>query len=355
MAQALGKGIEMIAADDAAPTWFRLRVRAWPPRHGVVALLGLLVVAAAGQSAAAEPHATWTTLGTMAGQLPNAKRSQPANLIRYGDEMILVDAGDGVAEQLAKADVSLLAVRTIFISHLHYDHTGGLYGFLGLGRVTPMSPVTVYGPPGTKRVIDGLVAAMGPSTEMSIAGRAAQGGGPPPGAGRAMSASAAIKVVELTEGSKVTVGSATVTATINTHYSFAPGSPQATEFQSLAYRFDFPGRSITYTGDTGPSPNVERLAQNTDLLVSEVSDPEGLLAAMKKLGGAPPDLKGFYHHMGEEHLTPDAVGLLAERAHAKKLVLTHIGIGNMAPKDEIPAIAAHFKGPITFAIDLDTF
>ena len=49
---------------------------------------------------------------------------------------------------------------------------------------------------------------------------------------------------------------------------FAPGSAEDRNYKSLSFRFDLPGRSIVYTGDTGPSAAVETLAKGADLLVS---------------------------------------------------------------------------------------
>ena len=56
-----------------------------------------------------------------------------------------------------------------------------------------------------------------------------------------------------------------MTAASNSHYTFSPGSAEVAKFVSLSFRFDAPDRSIVYTGDTGPSENVERLARNADL------------------------------------------------------------------------------------------
>jgi len=207
--------------------------------------------------------------------------------------------------------------------------------------------VTIYGPPGTKRTVDALNAAMAPFVDAR------------PTMARFLQKSPAesVQVIELTDGSKVTIGKVSVTAAVNSRYSFTPGSADAERFQSLSYRFDTPDRSIVYTGDTGPSPNVERLAQNADLLVSEIMDPDAALAELKE---ARPDLPFFVvwiveRHFRKEHLSPDEVGLLAERSGAKALVLTHDAADQNGLTLPQAAIATHFKGSIIFANDLDTF
>ena len=62
-----------------------------------------------------------------------------------------------------------------------------------------------------------------------------------------------------------------VTAVENTHFHFQPGSPGYGKYKSYAYRFDTPDRSVVFTGDTGPSDAVARLAKGADLLVSEMT------------------------------------------------------------------------------------
>jgi ribonuclease BN (tRNA processing enzyme) len=94
----------------------------------------------------------WTTLGTQGGPILDAKRSQPANLLVVNGKPWLVDCGDGALERLAAAGYRPLQVKTVFISHLHMDHIGGLQGLIGLrwfgtGKHTLF---TIYGPPGNR-------------------------------------------------------------------------------------------------------------------------------------------------------------------------------------------------------------
>ena len=290
-------------------------------------------------------HSIWTTLGTNAGPIPNPTRSQPANLLRSGDETILVDVGDGAAGQLAKAGVPIDAVQTLFISHHHFDHTGGLFALLGMRyQILTRGVLTIYGPPGTKEVVDGLIAAMKPMAR-NVSVRARQ------------SPEEAVKVVEIGDGSKVMIGAVAVTAASNSHYTFSPGSAEAAKFVSLSFRFDAPDRSIVYTGDTGPSENVERLARNADLLVSEIIDPGAALASIK---AARPDLPPtaltlIEQHFRAEHLVQDEVAKLAQRAGVKALVLTHNPIDSPGIARASKAIMMHYNGTITFAADLDKF
>jgi ribonuclease BN (tRNA processing enzyme) len=315
----------------------------------VLGPLLLTAAFAASPSAAAAPiKSEFITLGTKGGPIPDARRSQPANLLRYDGENILIDAGDGVSEQLAKIGVPLGQVRTIFLSHLHFDHTGGLFALLGLRyQVRSRALVTIYGPVGTKRMVEGLLAAMEPESEI--------GGGYPGTVKRAPAN--LVRVIEIGDGSQVKLGRLLVSSVTNTHYSFPEGSVEASRSQSLSFRFDLPDRSILYTGDTGPSAKVERLAHGADLLVSEVIEPD---FAMPNLKQNEPDLPPEFlaqiaHHFAEQHLSPDQAGILAQHAGVKKLVFTHAVIADGEAHKVTAAAASHFKGPIVVARDLDRF
>ena len=314
-------------------------------------LVLVALVAACGMSTLALPNVvapSFTTLGTNAGPIPNAARAEPANLLRVGDQNILIDVGDGASWQLAKAGVPLRSVKTVILSHLHFDHSGGLFAFLSQ-RYQSVSPgeVTIYGPPGTKALVDALVGAMVAAATGPPAARQRLIGGPGDN----------VKVIELTDGEKFVIGGTAITAAANSHYSFASGSAEAARYVSLSFRFDLPGRSIVYTGDTGPSANVEKLARGADLLIAEIIDPEATLAQFKRDQPGVPDAVMDYiaEHFRKEHLSPREVGLLASRAGVKSLVLTHIAIEPGGISAAKIAIAANYKGPVTFAEDLTQF
>ncbi|MFF3208060.1 MBL fold metallo-hydrolase [Streptomyces sp. NPDC002962] len=281
---------------------------------------------------------TWATLGTQAGPVSGGgHRAQPANLLHGSGQALLVDAGDGAVDQLAKAGVDLGTVGTVILSHLHIDHTGGLWGLIGR-RYQAQIPgeLVVYGPPGTKETVDGILAGQGPLHSI-VQSPTAQAFG--------------VRAVDIEDGSVVTVGDVRVTAAQNSHYKLESD----THSQSLSYRFETPDRAIVYTGDTGPSANVEKLAAGADLLVSEITDPNDP-SVTALLAQFPEDVRQrLLLHFTEEHLTAENVGLLAERAAVKALTLTHIGVSDSRIGKARAAIAKNYDGPMKFAADLDTF
>jgi len=76
--------------------------------------------------------------------------------------------------------------------------------------------------------------------------------------------------------------------------------------ECYAIRLTAGGRSLVYTGDTGPSEDVIALARGADVLLAEAAHPPG--------PGLPPGL----------HLTGREAGEHAAAAGAKRLLLTHI-------------------------------
>lgn len=311
-------------------------------------LAALILTGAASAPARPDHGPVFVTLGTNAGPIPDPERGEPANLLQTGSASILIDAGDGVSERLGKAGVALVAVDTLFISHLHFDHTGGLFALLGQRYQTIATrPLTIYGPPGTKRTVAGLIAAMGPITDPGTNLRARS----------PLAPDAAVQVIELADGDKVTLGELTVTVARNTHYDNGGGGWENRDTASYAYRFDMPGRSIVYTGDTGPSPSVEALARGADLLVAEVMDPDEAIATLHR---SRPDLPAAALQMVErhhrlQHLSPHEAGLMAARAGVHALVLTHIGISDAGLAKARREIRAAYHGPVTFARDGQRF
>jgi ribonuclease BN (tRNA processing enzyme) len=149
--------------------------------------------------AGTQARSEFIILGTASGPNSEADRAQPANALLVGGQPYLIDAGDGAVGQLAKANLRVSALRAVLLSHLHFDHTAGMLAVIGLRmQLETRGPLRVYGPPGTKAFIDGLLAAAAPAM------RAGYG---IPGQGW----SADIQTVELKDGSVITVDGFKVT------------------------------------------------------------------------------------------------------------------------------------------------
>lgn len=296
----------------------------------------------------------WITLGTQGGPIPNARRSQPANLLVVRGKPWLVDCGDGVLERLATAGYDLPQVNTVFLSHLHMDHIGGLQGLIGLrwfGAQKKLPVLTIYGPPGTDAVVAGIMRSLKPPVEIGM------------GVGRPISTPEQMtRVVIIKGGSDLSLDGVRVRAVRNSHFDNPPGHPAHDGSQSLSLRFDYRGYArgyaIGYTGDTGPSDAVTHLEKGVDLLVSEVIDLPPFLALTNASQLSPQSKRDAIQHYQTQHLTPQQAGKIAAQAKVGRLVFTHLSIlgttHSIAPK-LIREAHKSFKGDVVVARDLDKF
>lgn len=294
------------------------------------------------------------TLGTGGGPIVQTKRSQPANAIVAGGLVYLFDTGEGTQRALRAAELPLAKVRAVFLTHHHLDHVGGLgpiivnRWILGLKQ-----PLLIFGPPGTRELVAGLVAAAAPTERAPLR---LGGGTSVPLSSTVVAADADAVVgdrpVEIYRDDRIRV-----LAIKLDHFHHADGS-RDTVAQSFGFRIETGGRSIVISGDTGPSAALEKLAQGADLLLSEVMDRPAIAAAVGKIEMPPAARAGFLRHMDLDHLTPVQVGDIAARAGVKAVVLTHLVPGLDGEQDTsgyTAGLSRHFSGPVTVANDGDRF
>jgi ribonuclease Z len=95
-------------------------------------------------------------LGT-ASQVPTRHRNHNGYLLRWDDEVLLFDPGEGTQRQLAHAGIAASVITRICITHLHGDHCLGLPGILqrlSLDKVD--HPIDLYYPASGQEYIDRL-------------------------------------------------------------------------------------------------------------------------------------------------------------------------------------------------------
>ena len=270
-------------------------------------------------------------LGTAGGPTPKAKSAAPAQAIVVGDRIYLVDCGDGVARQLALAQLPIRQLRAVFITHQHSDHNAGYGPLFLLGWAAGLSNrVDVYGPPPLVEMTDRLLEAYRYDIELRMADE-----------GRAPLAPI-VRPHELTAPGEVFRDDRVrVTAALNDHPPIR---------YSYAYRFDTADRSIVISGDTRYSDNVVALARGADVLVHEV-----VSRTFWERPNAPQPPGVVKHILGSHTDAPD-VGRVASAAGVGTLVLSHFvpTEGPNAPSDEewVAGVRRHFKGKIVLGRDL---
>ncbi len=204
-----------------------------------------------------------TLLGT-GTPTPSLKRMSSGYLIEIKGNVILFDNGPGVYHRMMEAGVQAVDVTHQFFSHLHYDHCSDYVRLLltrwdqGAGEIPELK---VFGPPPIMQMTALLFSkegAFGPDltarTEhpvsldlYKIRGGTLPRKWPQP------------EVRELVHGGVVEEKNWRVTVTNVTH-----AQPQLVCY---SYRLDTEVGSFVYSGDSGPSPNMTKLAKDCDVLV----------------------------------------------------------------------------------------
>jgi ribonuclease Z len=107
---------------------------------------------------------------------------------------------------------------------------------------------------------------------------------------------------------------------------------------SLAYRFEWGGGSIVFSGDTRPCPSLVELAAGADTLVMFCWDEQERIA---RLG------------LDAWHTGTESAGRLAAEAGVKRLVLTHINdrLGTEHPEVAIDQARRTFEGEVMVAAE----
>lgn len=98
-----------------------------------------------------------TFLGT-SDAVPSIERNHTSILLRYKDEDILVDCGEGTQRQFKRAKISIAKVTRILLTHFHGDHVFGLPGLLqSLAAGERKKTLYIYGPHGIKEFMKKLL------------------------------------------------------------------------------------------------------------------------------------------------------------------------------------------------------
>lgn len=243
---------------------------------------------------------TVVTVGT-GNAWENPERGGPATIVGLGRDVVLVDAGRGVAEGLRAAKIPLAQPATLLLTNLLPMNVQGLDDLLYTGWLTPReAPLRVVGPTGTRALVEGIEAA-------HRAGRDALGEALalPPAGGR-------IEVVETGDGWSETLGALRIEARA------LPGGPLPT----LAWRFSHGPERVVVSGSGWGRDVLASFAGGADALVHEAA----YLPTVEELEGTGAEVPHPERIEGERrlHLSIEEVGDLATDAQVDRLVLVRL-------------------------------
>jgi ribonuclease BN (tRNA processing enzyme) len=269
--------------------------------------IALLLATWCARSAAAQADSATTTRIVMLGTgTPNAdpERSGPAVAIVRAGTAYLVDAGPGIVRRAAAAarrhrmqGLEASQLRIVFLTHLHSDHTLGLPDLiLSPWTLERHKPLVVYGPPGTKAMVEHILAAYSADIRNRLDGLEP-----------ANETGHKVDVHEIASPGRIYHDSVmTVEAFAVPHGDWASG-------QAFGYRFRSPDRTIVISGDTRASDAVVRACDGCDVLLHEVYSADRFVTR-------PPEWQRYH---ARAHTSTVELAALASRAAPTTLVLYH--------------------------------
>lgn len=272
--------------------------------------------------------------------LPARDRAEACTAIIAGGRMFIFDMGEGGGRTLAQMGLPLDNVAGIWLTHLHSDHFEGL-GAFSLQRwagTSAETPLALYGPTGVEEIAAGLTQAFRIDSTYRIAhhGEAVV---PPTGFGFAAEA-VGPGIVHDQDGVRITAFAV----------DHSPVSP------AYGYRLDYKGHSVTLTGDTADSPVIAEMAKGSDLLISEILNPDmvkTMADAARSAGNA--NRAKIFTDIQDYHITPEQAADAARKGRVKMLAFTHVVPSVPAIMEKILLRRApdHYDGPIEVMHDGD--
>jgi ribonuclease Z len=263
-------------------------------------------------------------LGT-GNPLPDPNRAGAATLLQATSNRYLVDAGRGVCMRLTAAGTLPIMLGGVFLTHLHSDHICDLNDVVTTHWIMSRepTPLRIFGPEGTGRVVDGVMEMLGPDIGYRLAHHPDLTWRP------------TVQVNEIGPGLVLDEAGVRVVAAATNQRPVEP---------SLAYRFEHDGRAIVVAGDTVPCSGLDDLCEGADVYIQTVlRDDLVRLVPMQR-----------FVDTIDYHSTVEQAARTAGRGGVGTLVLTH-QVPTPAPgsADEWISLArAHFDGDVVFAEDL---
>lgn len=271
---------------------------------------------------------------------PDPARSGPATAIVANGTAYLVDFGPGVVRRAAAAyekgvtafGAGVSALRTVFLTHLHADHTAGYPDLILtpwiMGRKMPLE---VYGPKGIKAMTRHVLQAW----EVDISNRLH-------GMERATRSGYSVNAHEIVPGVVYSDANVRVTAFATSHGELD---------DTFGFRFETGDKTIVISGDTAPTPTLVENCYDCDVLIHEAYSQETYRKVSRK----------WQAYRRKYHTSSKELADLANRVMPRLLVLYHRaspGGGATVPNPEevlMDEIRDLYKGDVVTGHDLDVF
>jgi ribonuclease BN (tRNA processing enzyme) len=215
-------------------------------------------------------------------------RLQTSFYVRSRSSQFLIDCGATTLVGMRRLGLSPNDIETVFVTHLHGDHFGGLPWLLIDAKYVShrTRPLVVTGPKGIEARFIVLAEALYPNSS-----RAAR--------------DFDLVFVEYEEGQQIEIQGVTVTPFEVRHPSGAT---------PYALRFETDDRVVAFTGDTGWVEKLLDVARDADLYITECFQ---------------------YDETVPLHLDYKTINANYDKLGAKQILLTHMGEGMLAELERV--------------------
>jgi ribonuclease BN (tRNA processing enzyme) len=259
-------------------------------------------------------------------------KSGPSLAIVVNNTSYIVDAGPGLVRRAAEASklgfpsLEAAQLKTLFITHLHSDHTIGLADIILTPAVLDRNaPIAIYGPVGIKKMTADLMSAYKEDITIRINGLE-----------KGDAIAYQVNTNEIKEGQIYKDSNLTVTAFKVQHGQWD---------HAFGFVFQTKDKKIVISGDCTYSENLIKYAKDCDILVHEVYSDAGLKKRTQR----------WQDYHSTFHTSTYQLADIANQVKPKLLVLNHQLTFGTSLQSLLDELKSKYAGPVVNGADLDVF
>jgi ribonuclease BN (tRNA processing enzyme) len=259
-------------------------------------------------------------------------KSGPSLAIVVNNTSYIVDCGPGVVRRAAEASklgfpsLEAAQLKTLFITHLHSDHTIGLADIILTPAVLDRNaPIRIYGPVGSKKMTDDLMSAYKEDIAIRINGLE-----------KGDAIAYQVYTNEIKEGQIYKDSNLTVTAFNVQHGQWD---------NAFGFVFQTKDKKIVISGDCTYSENLIKYAKDCDILVHEVYSDAGLKKRTQR----------WQDYHSTFHTSTYQLADIANQVKPKLLILNHQLTFGTSLQSLLDELKSKYAGPVVNGADLDVF
>ncbi len=259
-------------------------------------------------------------------------KSGPSLAIVVNNTSYIVDCGPGVVRRAAEASklgfpsLEASQLKTLFITHLHSDHTIGLADIILTPAVLDRNaPISIYGPVGSKKMTDDLMSAYKEDISIRINGLE-----------KGDAIAYQVYTNEIKQGQIYKDSNLTVTAFNVQHGQWD---------NAFGFVFQTKDKKIVISGDCTYSENLIKYAKDCDILVHEVYSDAGLKKRTQR----------WQDYHSTFHTSTYQLADIANQVKPKLLILNHQLTFGTSLQSLLDELQSKYAGPVVNGADLDVF